>query len=184
MSFSRVLKAYGKTLLMALRRRRHGLRHVHRTFYLAAGSSVAPDLVAEADSFINTGCLIGPRVRLGAYAMIGPRVMVVGADHVFRQAGTPTIFAGRPADLPETVIEDDAWIGAGAIVLAGRRIGMGAIVAAGAVVTKDVPPFTIVGGNPAQVLKPRFATPEETERHRDAIVRRLVRAGGHYVPPR
>ena len=51
------------------------------------------------------------------------------------------------------VIEDDAWIGFKATVLKGVRIGRGAIVAAGAVVTKDVPPFSVVGGNPARVIK-------------------------------
>jgi carbonic anhydrase/acetyltransferase-like protein (isoleucine patch superfamily) len=52
------------------------------------------------------------------------------------------------------------WIGHGAIVLPGRSIGDGAVVAAGAVVTKDVPPYAIVGGNPARVIRPRF--PDDT----------------------
>jgi acetyltransferase-like isoleucine patch superfamily enzyme len=56
-------------------------------------------------------------------------------------------------DSQRIVVEDNAWINFGAIILKGVRVGRGAIVAAGAVVTKDVPPFTIVGGNPARVLK-------------------------------
>ncbi|MDQ7799461.1 MAG: DapH/DapD/GlmU-related protein [Candidatus Edwardsbacteria bacterium] len=56
---------------------------------------------------------------------------------------------------PQTVIEDDVWIGAQAIILPGVRIGRGAIVAAGAVVTKDVEPYAIVGGNPARLIKRR-----------------------------
>ena len=51
------------------------------------------------------------------------------------------------------VVEDDVWIGAGAIITDGVRIGKGAVVAAGAVVTKDVPAHTVVGGIPARVLK-------------------------------
>jgi acetyltransferase-like isoleucine patch superfamily enzyme len=51
------------------------------------------------------------------------------------------------------VVEDDAWIGAGAVILPGVRIGQGAIVGAGAVVTRDVPPFTIVAGAPARVIR-------------------------------
>jgi len=54
------------------------------------------------------------------------------------------------------VVEDDAWLGFGALILSGVRIGKGAIVAAGAVVTKDVPAFAIVGGNPAKFIKWRF----------------------------
>ena len=52
-------------------------------------------------------------------------------------------------------IEDDCWIGAGAVILAGARIGRGSIVAAGAVVARDVAPFSIVGGVPAQLIKSR-----------------------------
>jgi len=56
----------------------------------------------------------------------------------------------------DIVVEDDVWIGHGATVLSGVRIGQGAVVAAGAVVTKDVPPYAIVGGVPAKIIKYRF----------------------------
>ncbi len=65
-------------------------------------------------------------------------------------------------------IGHDVWIGHGAIVLAGRSIGTGAVVAGGAVVTKDVPPYTIVAGNPAKPIRPRFPS---------AIADRLVALG-------
>jgi acetyltransferase-like isoleucine patch superfamily enzyme len=55
------------------------------------------------------------------------------------------------------VIGNDVWVGAGAIILSGVSIGDGAIVAAGAVVTKDVPPYAIVGGNPAKLIRYRFS---------------------------
>ncbi|SMF73170.1 chloramphenicol O-acetyltransferase type B [Paenibacillus uliginis N3/975] len=63
----------------------------------------------------------------------------------------------------DTVIESDAWIGMNAMIMPGVTIGEGAIVAAGSVVAKDVPPYTIVGGNPAQQIKKRF-TDEEIEK--------------------
>lgn len=54
------------------------------------------------------------------------------------------------------IVEDEVWIGFGAIILSGVKIGRGAIIAAGAVVTKDVPAFSVVGGNPARIIKFRF----------------------------
>ena len=56
----------------------------------------------------------------------------------------------------DIIVEDDVWIGQNAIILSGVHIGQGAVIAAGAVVTKDVPPYAIVGGNPAKVIKYRF----------------------------
>ena len=71
--------------------------------------------------------------------------------------------SGR-GDQYDIVVEDDVWIGHGAIILTPARIGRGAIVAAGSVVTKDVPPYAIVGGVPAKLLRMRF-TPEQIEEH-------------------
>ncbi|WP_408636200.1 DapH/DapD/GlmU-related protein [Nocardioides mangrovicus] len=58
------------------------------------------------------------------------------------------------------VVEDDVWIGAGVTIVAGRRIGTGSIVAAGSVVTRDVAPWTVVGGNPAREIGRREKTHE------------------------
>lgn len=151
-------------LLMCWRRWRHGLRHVHGSFYMAPGSAVSADLVAHEFSYIGPDCMIGPGVELGAYAMIGPRVSIVGDDHRFDCAGVPIIFSGRPT-LRRTVIGRDAWIGCGAVLLAGVNVGRGAIVAAGAVVTRDIPEFEIHGGVPARKLRDRFNSFEEQQVH-------------------
>ena len=148
-----------RSLIMGYRRWRHGLKHVHPSFYMAAGCRVSSDLVAHEFSFINEGCVLGPKVTLGRYVMLGPRVAVVGGDHNFSRPSVPIIFSGRPT-VPSTVIEDDAWIGFGAIVMAGVRIGRGAIVGAGAVVTKDVLPFEIRAGIPAKKIGERFTSDE------------------------
>ena len=169
-----------RSLLMRYRRSRRGLKSVHKTFYLSAGSQVSKDLVAGEYSYIGPGCLIGPKVQLGPYVMIGPRVSIVGGDHVFDKPGTPIIFSGRPA-LESTIIEADAWIGCGAILMAGVRIGRGAIVAAGAVVTIDVPPYEIHGGVPARKISERFADSSAREVH-DRMLGDFPKAGEFCVP--
>lgn len=153
---------------MAYRRWRFGLTHVDPTFYMAQGCFVSPDLVAREYSFLNIGCVIGPKVTLGRYAMLAPYVAVVGQDHQFITPGVPMIFSGRPA-YPETVIEDDVWIGFGAIVKAGIRIKRGSIVAAGAVVTKDVGPYEIHAGVPARKIGDRFHSVQDRIVH-DAML--------------
>lgn len=166
--------------VMRWRRLTRGLRHVDPTFYVAASAEVSRDLVAGPHSFINEGCRIGPRVRLGKYVMIAPDVAIVGGDHVFDRPGVPTIFSGRPP-LKETILEDDAWVGHGAIVLAGVRIGRGAIVAAGAVVTKDVPAYEIHGGVPARRIADRFADEADRATHDAMLARPATR--GHFCEP-
>ena len=160
----RWLRQLYRELTMFARRRRYGLRSVHPTFYMAGPSTVASDLIAHEYSFMNRDCYIGPQVELGRYVLLAPRVAIVGGDHRIDVPGRPMIFAGRPT-LSRTVIEDDAWIGYGAILLAGVRVGRGAIVAAGAVVTSDVPPFEIHGGVPARRIGERFVDPGERARH-------------------
>lgn len=158
-----------RTLVARWRRWRYRAPGVDKTAYLAEGSRISPDFVAREFSYVGPECIVGPKVELGAYAMLGPRVSVVGADHVFNQPGVPIIFSGRP-ELKPTVIEADAWIGCGSVLMAGVRIGRGAIVAAGAVVTKDVPPYEIVGGVPARKISDRFDTAAARETHDRMLV--------------
>lgn len=98
--------------------------------------------------------LDGP-VSIGSDVMMGPDVMIYAIGHDFSDTGTPMIQQGMTAPR-EVVIEDDVWIGARAILLPGVRVGQGSVVAAAAVVTKSVPPFSVVAGNPARVVKTRI----------------------------
>lgn len=97
---------------------------------------------------ISTSCHIGDCV------MMGPEVMIYSLNHRFRDADRPMMDQGNAEDRI-VVIEDDVWIGARVILLPGVRVGSGSVVAAGAVVSRDVPPGVIVAGNPAQVVGPR-----------------------------
>ncbi|MSR29186.1 MAG: acyltransferase [Phycisphaerales bacterium] len=153
---------------MAWRRFRFGLRHVDKTFHMGASCYVERDLVAGPYSFINNNCYLQAKVRLGRYALCGPYVSVVGGDHRPNLPGVPLIFSGRP-EVRETVFEDDSWVGLGAIIMQGVRIGRGAIVAAGAVVTRDVPAYEIHAGIPAKKIGERFPDAADRARH-DAVL--------------
>jgi acetyltransferase-like isoleucine patch superfamily enzyme len=100
--------------------------------------------------------------------MCGPEVAIGMGEHRFDVAGTPVIFSGHP-DVAETVIEDDVWIGARALVRSGVRVGRGSIIAMGAVVVKDVEPYSIIAGVPARKIKDRFSTPEEIAEHDEML---------------
>lgn len=102
---------------------------------------------------------------IGDNVILGNNVALVGKyDHNFLQIGVPTRLASQVRDKDyswleiesKVIIEDDVWIGYGAIILSGVKIGRGSIIAAGSVVTKNVESYSIVGGNPARFIKMRF----------------------------
>ena len=92
-------------------------------------------------------------ITIGANVGIGPGVHVLTSVH--REAGRAIPILHAPLDFAPVVIEDDADLGVGAIVLPGVTIGRGAQVGAGAEVTRDVAPYSVVAGNPARVLRER-----------------------------
>jgi acetyltransferase-like isoleucine patch superfamily enzyme len=134
---------------------RLGLKHVDPTFLAGGKSSISADLVAGSFSYVGPDCMISSGVELGSYTMIGPRVMILGNDHIHNVVGKPVIFSGRP-EFKKTIIGSDVWIGAGCIIICGVKIGDGAIIGAGSVVTKDIAPYSIMGGVPAKLIRQRF----------------------------
>lgn len=100
-----------------------------------------------SNTHINEGCLLDARggLEIGDSVSISHRVMIITGSHDCQSPEFAGVF--KPI-----IIEDYVWIGAGAIILQGTRIGHGAVVAAGAVVTHDVAPFSIVAGVPAKVI--------------------------------
>lgn len=119
---------------------------------------------------------IGPNARLWTsradiyiedYALFGPGVTIITGDHrkdvIGKHISELTDDDKVPEDDKDVVIGKGAWLGANVTVLKGVTIGDDAIVAAGSVVTKDVAPYTIVGGNPAHYIKDRFGEDELKE---------------------
>jgi acetyltransferase-like isoleucine patch superfamily enzyme len=89
-------------------------------------------------------------VNIGDRVMIGSHVAITSLTHDYTAVAMNGTSLARPI-----VIEDDVWLGTHCVILPGVRVGCGAVVAAGAVVTKDVPPYTVVAGVPARLLKRR-----------------------------
>ncbi len=107
-------------------------------------------------SGINHHTDIGGRggLTIGKYVMIGPYCQIITALHQASDWRKPISEQG--IDCNEVIIEDDVWIGTHVVVLPDVKIGKGAIIGAGAVVTSDVEPYSIVGGVPAKFIKYRF----------------------------
>lgn len=105
------------------------------------------------DSLIGEYCVIRGQggVTIGDRVYTSPHSQLIAVNHVFDDPAVPFVEQGITAE--GIVIEDDVWIGSAAVITDGVRVGRGAVVAAGAVVTRDVPPRTVVGGVPARPLK-------------------------------
>ena len=105
------------------------------------------------DSLIGENSVIRGQggVKIGDRVYTSPNTQIIAVNHVFEDPDRPFVEQGITAE--GIVIEDDVWLGAGAVITDGITVGKGAVVAAGAVVTKDVPPHTVVGGVPARVIK-------------------------------
>ena len=111
-------------------------------------------------------CIIQCDIEFGNYILMASNVAFVGKDdHTTNVVGNTIWNSGR-GDSKKTYVGNDVWIGHGAIIIAGVHIGDGAVIAAGSVVTKDVAPCSIVGGNPAKLLKYRFNSAEDIHKHR------------------
>lgn len=140
---------------------------------LAAGASVSGSDVGR-HTYFGEGCLV-IHAEVGAFCSIAPHAIIGGGTHPTRDwvSTSPMFYSVRHnphvaldpdaqpfAENPRTFIGHDVWIGYAAIVLPGIKVGTGAIVAAGAVVTRDVPPYQIVAGVPAKPVRARFAEEE------------------------
>lgn len=149
-------------------RKKYGLRNVHQTVYFGGKSIISRDLKALEFVYIGPGCIIYPKVEIGAFTMLANEVQIIGGDHRFDKPGCPMMYSGR-GTTNKTVIGKDCWLGARSTIMAGVTIGDGSIVAAGTVVTKDVPPYTIVGGVPSKIIRKRFLSEEEEAVHREFL---------------
>ena len=115
-------------------------------FYTAGGDEIR----VGRNVFINQNCTFYDLggLDIGDDVMIGPNVSIITTGHPLEPSQRRAVTLGKPI-----VIERNVWIAAGATIVGGVTVGENSVVAAGSVVTKDVPPNTLVGGNPARVIR-------------------------------
>ena len=106
------------------------------------------------NSGIGRDSIIASHVKIGSGVMMGPQCIIYTRNHKFSDVNIPMFKQGFSQVKP-VEISDDVWIGARVIILPGVKIGKGAVIGAGSVVTKDVDEYAVVGGNPARVIKYR-----------------------------
>jgi virginiamycin A acetyltransferase len=190
------------TALDPIDARRRGVR-LHRSFWNRAwveehAVMASPFIHRNASAFIglhsymNDGGYARGRVFIGRYCSIGRRVSIGASSHSAAGLSTSPAARGNESQVysdderaalfgtgekvrgDTTIIENDVWIGDGAILLRGVRLGTGCIVGANAVVTRDVEPYAVVAGLPARRMKSRFPA---------ALVERLMRSAWWNLPP-
>lgn len=124
--------------------------------YVAAHAHVSGDVAIGADCSVNVSVAVRGRVRIGRAVRIGSHASILGFEHGF--ADLERELFRQPLSSAGVTIGDDVWIGNHAVVLDGVRIGSHAVVGAASVVTKDVPDWSVVVGNPARLVRDRRAS--------------------------
>lgn len=118
------------------------------------GAKFTSDIKIGKYSNLGIRCVIGNNTIIGEYVMMGPDVAIYTINHETKRTDIPMCKQGV-TEVKGVTIGNDVWIGTRVIILPGVTIGDGAIIGAGSVVTKDVMPYTVVGGNPAKKIRDR-----------------------------
>jgi len=130
--------------------------HFYRGVYLSqCGAHID---IGSHTHFAPYCVLYGP-LTIGTHCGIAAHAVFASIGHGYSRTDIPMV--EQQAVKNEIVLENDVWIGANAVIIGGVTIGEGSIVGAGAVVTKDVPPYSVVGGTPARIIRNRKEKPRE-----------------------
>jgi len=128
--------------------------HFGKNVNIEKKASFTPGLSIGDNSGIGISSEINGPVTIGKNVMMGPEVVIYTSGHRFDRIDIPMMEQGS-TDTEPVIIGDDVWIGRRVIIMPGVRIGTGCVIGAGAVVTKNVPDYSVVGGVPAKIIKVR-----------------------------
>jgi acetyltransferase-like isoleucine patch superfamily enzyme len=171
--FHILLKAVSSFLILCHKIIDRSLMHIHKEQFASCGKHVMffpiSSEIMYKNIHIGNGVYIGPgalfiaalsEIQIGDNSFFGPQVTLIGGNHSSHIIGklmTDYKLSDKlPSDDASILIEEDVWVGTGAIILKGAHVGRGSIIAAGSVVTHDVLPYTVVGGVPAKTIKFRW----------------------------
>ncbi len=128
--------------------------HCGKNVNIEKGAQFSYNVSLGDNSGIGVNALISANVTIGNDVMMGPDCIILTANHGMERNGIP--MWKQPHESPRpVVIGNDVWIGARVIILPGVHIGDGSVIGAGSVVTKDVEAYSVVGGNPAKLIRMR-----------------------------
>lgn len=145
--FRKIRNWYMSDILKVIKK--HSDNYFEENVYIGDGKQI----------FIGKHCHINENVfiqgaNIGNFVLIAPNVSILNSTHKYENINEPMIIQGEERNLNPT-IEDDVWIGRNVVILPNVKIGKGSIIGAGAVVTKNIEPYSIVGGVPAKLIKKR-----------------------------
>ena len=133
---------------------KHFLEYVGQDVNIEKGAMITSSMKIGDRSGCGINSVMHGRVTIGSDVMMGPECIIYTRNHEFSDITIPMNKQGFSEER-EVIIQDDVWIGGRVTILPGVVIGKGAVIGAGAVVTKNIPEYAVVGGNPAKVLKYR-----------------------------
>ena len=116
-------------------------------------ADISPGIKVGNHSELGTHCLIHANVEIGDYVIMGPNVKIYSRNHIIDDLEVPMALQGKATK--KTHIGNDIWIGANVVILAGTQVGSHSVIAAGSIVTTNVPEYAVVGGNPARIIRDR-----------------------------
>lgn len=161
--FSRVLERLKKEYILSQ------FKRVGQHCYLGQGVKLTPQNITLGDHVsIGAGSVIQSahgEIEIGNHVMLGPNVHIHGGNHIFNEIGC-YIDEATPKKMGQDgkiVIDDDVWIGSCSIILKGVHIGKGSVIGGGAIVTKDVPPYSIYTNKIEPIIRRRFSDQEIIE---------------------
>jgi len=169
-------KKLARGILVPLLRRRYRLAELGEGFHWQRGEKIViqPGSKVGRFAYLGGGFEAHGPVVVGDLCMLAAGCKIVGADHLYNLVGTPTRLGFPDSERPVTVFGADVWIGQRVTIVEGLTIGTGAVIGSGSMVTRDVPPYAVVAGVPARIIKQRFAADQQAQH--DALVLAAARA--------